>query len=299
MEVPNWVWDELRPRTAGTTGLMVALAILRHGEAAQAGGSTAGGTRLKATVQTLASMAGVSKRAVELAEVAMAGMGYLEVTKPPRPREPRVYILTARETPGRRADRGDVALQEREEVSHAGDQARERRADFSREEGVDGERRADFSRLPDSSRARANGGGRGDGGGGDDPDHLRSDSRNGSITTSNIDPVLGEQIFRALRAIGVDSISALVAKHGMKNIHGALCVLHRKMVGEDVGNPPGLLVSLLGTLGEFDEPEGEGAFLADLADPDRMAARRRMARYGGAQRNGAGDGGEGAGARWE
>lgn len=53
MEVPNWVWDELRPRTPGNTGLLVAMAILRHGEATQAGGSTAGGTRLKATVQRL------------------------------------------------------------------------------------------------------------------------------------------------------------------------------------------------------------------------------------------------------
>ena len=63
MEVPNWVWDELRFRTTGSTGLLIALAIFRHGGGRNAEAFPREGikhrARVRTTLNSLAKMAGV------------------------------------------------------------------------------------------------------------------------------------------------------------------------------------------------------------------------------------------------
>ena len=67
MELPDWVWDELKPRTTGAAGLCVALAVFRYGitPPTTTGSASAARVELEASMQSLAGMARISKRALE------------------------------------------------------------------------------------------------------------------------------------------------------------------------------------------------------------------------------------------
>lgn len=292
MEVPDWVWDELRPRTTGSAGLAVAMAILRHGTRSREGapGYGAGHTRVqvKATMQQLAKMAGVSTRTAEGAVGDLVRLCYIRVVEAESRGMPRVFELSR---PGAGAEErleqaGAEGNEGSAEFSHGDYPPLGEHAEIAGESSNECGRRAISACRADSSRAGANGGECGDGGGGDPLTESRGEGV--GISTSNTNPIPREQILRALRTIGVDSISALEARHGLPKIAGALRVLHKKMVETDIENPAGFLVSILGKWPTFDEPVDGGAFLGDLCDGDRMAALRRMSRFAGFQRAGAG-----------
>lgn len=293
MDVPEWVWDELRPRTRGTAGLLVALAIFRYGGGARAEAFPNEGiahrARVNATMRQLAGMAGVSPRAAEGGVKELVELGFLEASRPQKPGAPRsFYLAYQRPDHDSGAHYSPAAMERPADFADRTTEGEKEHAKFARGKADGPDRCAESAHSPDSSRVRANCGG-------DDSSQIR-DRRGKMISTSNSLPVPREQILRALRAIGVDSLSSLEAKYRMDNIFGALRVLHRTMAETDIENPAGYLVRTLEKWPVFDVPE-DGSFLNDLCDPERMTSLRRMTRYGGRQRDGkVSDWGFGAGA---
>jgi len=260
MEVPNWVWDELRFRTTGSTGLLIALAIFRHGGGRNAEAFPREGiehrARVRTTLNSLAKMAGVAIRSAEEAVKELKGLGMLDVSTPDAKDRVRSFSMPyALPAP---ADSAEGGAAEELAPANVADELAAAHAEPADSAGGAG-----------SSRARANGGG-----GGVSLPSSQPLVHEDPITTTTGHEVPRAQILRALRALGVSSVPGILNEFGIENVYGALRVVHDEMSGVVVANPAGLLVATLKAWRVFEVPE-DATFLEDLTEPGRLRDRLR------------------------
>lgn len=253
MFVPDYVWDELRVRTTGDSGLLIALAIFRHGGGRNAEAYPREGiehrARVRATLTQLKAMAGVSIRSCGDAVKELKELGMLEESKPQVRNGPRSFSMP-------------YALPPSAEFAASAESGEPAPANFADEVRASRAEHANSAGAPDSSRGRANGGG--------GEVFFSSDDlvQSGRIpTTTNIPR---EQILLVLRALRVSSIPGILKEYGLPNVYGALKALHDEVGRRSVNNPAGFLVGTLREWREFDVPH-DASFLGELAALEQTA----------------------------
>jgi hypothetical protein len=262
VEVPDWVWDEARLRVS-PSAFLTMLAIFRHGGGANAESYPSEGielrARVKATKRQLASMSGISTRAIDGAVEELQQQSFLVVSEALKRSAARSWSV-----PYANPQCATVAL--RNGV------APEQRATVARQNVESADRRATVAHPSDSSRAQAIGGG-------DVDQSLLTDPESPVTPPSPNSVVAREQLLRTLCALEVGRPATVLASFGEEKVLGALALLHEEMVATDVRNPGGYLVAILRRWPEF-ERVVDTAFLAEMADPAALAVARRRRQYG-------------------
>ena len=223
------------------------LAILRHGGGANAEVYPSEGialrARVKATKPQLASMSGISIRAIDAAMGELQQQSFLVVSEALKRSAARSWSVPY-ESP--------------------------QRAKFAGQNVVTTNRPATVARSSDSSCAQAIGGG--------DEDLFIPRNPEGFSTPPPFSQVTREQLLRVLRVIGFERAGTVLSSYGPEKVLGALAMVYDEMLATDVANPGGYLVTTLRKWPAF-EPVTDASFLELMEDPEAMAAERRRRKY--------------------
>ena len=224
------------------------LAILRHGGGANAEVYPSEGialrARVKATKPQLASMSGISIRAIDAAMGELQQQSFLVVSEALKRSAARSWSVPY-ESP--------------------------QRAKFAGQNVQTTDRPATVARSSDSSRAQAIGGG-------DDYHQIQTNPEGFDPSPPSFSQVTREQLLRVLRVIGFERAGTVLSSYGPEKVLGALAMVYDEMLATDVANPGGYLVTTLRKWPAF-EPVTDASFLELMEDPEAMAAERRRRKY--------------------